>query len=180
MKRRRRKPNFVDMRGLKYGRWTVLREVPRKNKHDGCLWLCECSCGKRKKIPGTALRAGATKSCGCYQKFLLTKHGMSRSKEYYIWQGILRRCLDPESDNYENYGGRGINVCERWQGKGGFIRFLFDVGRKPHDGLSLDRIDNDGNYEPGNVRWATAKVQANNRRNSPVDDMTDYEEAGLA
>lgn len=159
-----RRSNFINMKGKRIGRWVVLREVPRKRAHNGCRWLCQCDCGTRKEMDGTGLREGKSRSCGCLQKYLLTRHGMSRTKEYYVWQGILRRCNDPESDNYINYGGRGIKVCDRWQGKRGFIRFIFDVGGKPFDGASLDRIDNDGNYAPGNVRWADAKTQANNRR----------------
>jgi hypothetical protein len=175
-----RRPNFIDMRGRRVGRWSVLREVPRKRPHNGARWLCKCDCGTLKEMDGTSLREGTSRSCGCLQKHLLTTHGMSRTKEYYTWQGILRRCLNQQSDHYPDYGGRGIKVCARWQGKGGFIRFIMDVGAKPFAGASLDRIDNEGDYEPGNVRWADAKTQANNRRNSKHVEMSDYEEMGIA
>jgi hypothetical protein len=114
---------------------------------------------------GHSLPHGITRTCGHCSHL---KHGLSKHPLYGIWCGILRRCYCPKAGEYVDYGGRGIKVSRRWQGKNGVIAFVKDVGKRPKN-HTLDRINNDGNYEPGNVRWATAEMQANNRRPSKYD-----------
>lgn len=131
-----------------------------------------CDCGKVKTVDAYALRVGLTKSCGCYGKLARAKsnttHGHNkrgrRSPLYKTWANMLARCLDQANPTYRLYGGRGITVHEPWKD---FSTFLLDVGDRPAN-CSLDRVDGNGNYEPGNVRWATDKEQARNKRNNRV------------
>ena len=154
----------VDRRDHKYGRLTVLRRVPSNNNH--LRWLCRCSCGEEVSVQSSNLSSGNTKSCGCLQKELtalrFTTHGQRQTKEYVIWADLRKRCRNKKWKDYKNYGGRGITVCDRWER---FENFLEDMGLRP-EGLSIDRINNDGNYEPDNCRWATSKQQNRNRRSS--------------
>jgi ribosomal protein L24E len=157
----------INLKGQRFGSLRVLRDSGKRyGKGNGhILWLCRCKCGRKKLIVGRSLRHGITKSCGHCSHI---KHGMSSHPLYPIWSGIRRRCSNPKAQQYEDYGGRGIKMSIRWQGNNGVITFSKDVGKRPK-GRSLDRINNDGNYEPGNVRWATAKEQAANRRPSKYD-----------
>ncbi len=157
-------PMAIDMTGLKFGRYTVIKKAIQVGKKK--RWWCRCECGIEKEVDGCHLRRGKIKSCGClgreHLRRVATTHGKSKTPEYYIWCTMKQRCILPNAKSYANYGGRGISVFGPWIKD--FPRFLSDVGERPSPELSLDRIDNNGNYEPGNVRWATPKQQAANKR----------------
>lgn len=146
-----------DMIGKQFGRWTVLADAGVSTECHRLL-LCRCDCGNERKIRGTSLRSGGSQSCGCTKT-----HGCSRTREYRTWNHMKARCTNPKSDNFRNYGGRRITVCQRWMDS--FEAFLSDVGPAPTRHHTLDRFpDKNGSYEPGNVRWATQVEQANNTR----------------
>lgn len=156
------------MVGNRYGRLVVVARAP--NRYGNYYWLCDCDCGSSVEINGSSLRSGCSRSCGCLHRERLAarnfRHGMSDSKEYRIWHHAKRRCFDPRVKSFPNYGGRGVSMCESWRRS--FETFYADMGPCP-PGNSLDRIDVNGNYEPGNCRWATALEQANNARsNIPI------------
>jgi hypothetical protein len=154
------------MTGHRFGRWLVVGFAGR-GKKSAEFWLCRCDCGSSGRVRSDALRNGHSRSCGCLRRDVSResrlRHGERRTKtsEYTAWTNLLGRCTNHNQQNYRLYGGRGISVCERWKQ---FENFLADVGRKPGPGYSIDRIDNDGNYEPGNCRWATASEQRRNQR----------------
>lgn len=153
------------MTPLKINRWALIRKIEKTRP---VLWFCKCDCGTEKTVNIQNIRRGLSKSCGCYNdevrgKFSITHHEASRytkTKEYRIWSFMKVRCLNKNSKAYFWYGARGIKVCDRWMK---YENFLEDMGRCP-DGMSLDRINNDGNYEKSNCRWATKIEQANNTR----------------
>lgn len=155
---------FIDLTGQKFGRLTVIKLSNEKQKKT-LLWECKCDCGGAKIVIGISLRIGRTQSCGCIAREVLIKrnssHGLSNTRIYEIWSGMLKRCNNPNSKAYKNYGGRGIMVCERWLN---FSNFYEDTKVGYSDDLSLDRFPNtNGNYEPTNFRWATTEQQANNK-----------------
>lgn len=161
--------NFQDLTGQRFSRLIVVSRA-ENSKHNYAMWNCICDCGAKVITVGTSLRKGNTKSCGCFSKdqiaTLRRTHGMSQATEYRVWRGMITRCTNPNVKCYANYGKRGIVVCERW--KSSFENFLADMGERPTPKHTLDRINNDGNYEPGNVRWAERKEQNRNQRSNIV------------
>lgn len=166
---------MIDLVGKKFG---LLRVVERteNDKNGSPKWLCLCDCGNSIVVYGSCLRYGITKSCGCMRKEWNSnkhkKHEQSNSKLYGVWRSMKYRCNNPNCHAYENYGGRGIRVCDEWNGS--FLSFMCwanEAGYK--EGLSLDRIDVNGNYTPDNCRWATAKIQTNNQRNNRLLEYND-------
>ena len=147
----------VDETGQTHGRLLVIQEDTRINKKHA-YWSCLCSCGNVVTVYGLKLRSGHTSSCGCLRR----KHGFSQTPEYESYQKMMRRCYDPMSENYEFYGGRGIQVCERWRLS--IKAFMEDMGPKPNPDCTLDRINVNGDYSPGNCRWADAETQQRNKR----------------
>lgn len=162
---------MLDLRGQRFGRLLVLMPTSRR-AFRGVVWECLCDCGSIRYVRSQHLRSGNSRSCGCLTKDMHpVKHGLARKNKpphplYSTWASMLARCRDSNRPNYKWYGGRGIMVCERWLD---FEAFLKDVGPKPAPEFSLDRIDPDGNYEPGNVRWATQAQQVRNRSRRMMD-----------
>ena len=154
-----------NMLGSVFTRLTVLA-FHHRNKKGANYWLCKCMCEANCIVRTDHLTDGKIKSCGCLASEIVSrrnlKHGLRRTPEYKIWDGIIERCCNPKSTAYANYGGRGITICKEWRTD--FAAFLSAVGRRPNPKLSIDRIDNNKGYEPGNVRWATALQQAANKR----------------
>jgi hypothetical protein len=159
--------SLLDLTGQRFGKLTVLAEVPRTNRRER-RWQCRCDCGKEQSLNQRSLRTDRVRSCGCLTREALAKShekhghasGYRQTRAYSAWAAMLQRCRNPKNPRYSQYGGRGISVCEEWLQ---FEPFLTDLGEPP-EGHSLDRIDNDGNYEPSNVRWSDRISQQNNRR----------------
>lgn len=170
--------NTKNLKEKRFGRLVVLEQA--EGKKNGCLlWKCKCDCGNEVVVPSGKLTSGRKRSCGCLQTETASKiassgnnrrtHGMKRTKIYSIWNTMKFRCFNENAPNFNNYGGRGITVCDEW--KDDFQSFYDYVSKLPHfgeDGYSLDRINNDGNYEPGNVKWSTRTEQNRNRRNVKI------------
>lgn len=159
-------PKLVDLTGQRFGRLTVIERSGKQCGH--ATWLCKCDCGNEVVVASNNLKKD-TFSCGCYQREQSRKsnttHGIARSKIHFIWIAMKQRCFNPNNKGFCNYGGRGITVCEEW--KNDFQAFYDYVSQLPHfgeEGYSLDRINNDGNYEPNNVKWSTKTEQNVNRR----------------
>jgi len=169
----------AELVGKKFGRLSVVARIANA-KNGKAMWRCVCECGNEKLTNTHHLNSGNTQSCGCLQSERTAKanakrirHGHARqdktgtkrltTPEYRTWKAMKERCRNENASSYHLYGGRGISICDRWLGKDGFLNFLADMGPRL-DGMTLDRIDVDGDYEPANCKWSTAKEQAQNRR----------------
>ena len=152
-----------DMIGRRFGRLVCLRISERKDKTRRLYWWFRCDCGNEKEAAGSSVRYGETPSCGCLHRENVgqTVHGMARTKLYHVWNSMIQRCHNPKTKRYDCYGGRGIIVCDRWRHS--FADFFADMGECPA-GLTIERLNNDGNYEPSNCVWASRHQQARNKR----------------
>lgn len=162
---------FKDITGQRFYRLKVLKFAGYVHHKCGLRtphWECLCACGNRCIVARPSLANGLTRSCGCLHKEVHNAgtHGMSHSKAYLAYQGMLQRTSNPKANSYKNYGARGIEVCERWRES--FENFYADMGEPPTSSHTLDRKDNDGNYEPDNCRWVTRKTQQRNTRGNRI------------
>ncbi len=144
---------MIDLKGHRFGKLCVIDQAGR-DKRGEVLWLCACDCGYTSIVLSSNLRTGNTRSCGCERNKAIgnrsRKHGMSREPMYYAWQTMKQRCHNPRNNRFEDYGARGVTVCDRWRED--FTAFLADMGERP-EGTALKRRETDGNYEPKNCRW---------------------------
>lgn len=168
--------NFLDITGDRYGRLVVIGYAGSHASRNRTYWYCKCDCGTFVKVGRSHIRSGKTKSCGCLfdESVSVGKqthgHALERnqSKTYHTWSSMKRRCYNKKASNYDRYGGRGIQVCDRWLNS--FENFLEDMGEKP-DGMTIERLKSNGNYAPENCKWADNIEQANNKSNNRILDF---------
>lgn len=146
--------------GERYGGLVVIEEAPKKGTRR--YVRCRCDCGNETVARLSHIRSGQIKACGCQVEARKLTHGMSGTPEYRSWCHMIDRCCNPRCTDYQNWGGRGITICDEWRGN--FVFFYEHIGPRPSEAHTVDRIDNERGYEPGNVRWATRKEQARNMR----------------
>jgi hypothetical protein len=152
----------VDLVGQKFGRLIVIK-YEKNDKSNNAIWKCRCDCNNITFVLGYSLRSGNTQSCGCLRKEKMTKHGLSYNPLYNIWKQIIQRCNNKKCKRYKDWGGRGITVCDEWRND--FMPFYnWAIANGWKKGLYIDRIDNDGNYEPSNCRWVTPRKSASHTR----------------
>ena len=153
----------VDLTGQRFNHLTVIRTADDDMKHHGQKWICRCDCGNEVTIRMDGLQSGHVKSCGCINR-RRTTHGQAKTKLFKVWTSMKQRCQNPNDTRYKDYGARGITVCSEWQEFEPFYKWAFANGYEQN--LTIDRVDNNGNYCPENCRWTTRKVQMSNRRNT--------------
>jgi hypothetical protein len=154
----------VDLTEKVFGKLKVISENVIRSASGGIRWNCQCECGNITTVASNNLMKNHTRSCGCLNAEVRITHGMSDSAEYLVWYSMIKRCTNADDQAYHNYGGRGITVCDRWLNN--FEAFYEDMGARPSPDHTLDRKENDGNYEKNNCRWATHIEQNNNKRNN--------------
>lgn len=161
--------DVIDIVGRRFGRLVVIRKTNIRSQSRHIKWSCICDCGNEISIISSSLKSGNTQSCGCLNIDNLKQrktHSRSHIPEYHSWNSMKGRCLNLNNLAYHNYGGRGIKVCDRWLNS--FENFYEDMGPKPSPKHSIDRVNNDGHYEPSNCKWATSQEQNNNRRDNII------------
>lgn len=171
-------PHAIDITGQRFGRLVVLGPVER-NKHKQVIWRCQCDCGAETVVAGYHLRYGDTVSCGCARtdatRDTKTTHGLGGDRLYSVWSNIKSRCYNTSARDFQHYGGRGISMCDEWRDDvRAFYDYVTALPRYNEPGMTLDRIDNDSHYEPGNVRWATRREQNFNRRDRESSAMIEF------
>lgn len=166
-----------NLTGQKFNRLTVLSRSAENSSAGKVQWLCKCECGTETLVVSQHLKNGNTKSCGCRRVEATrqnglnrTTHGMTGTPEYKAWQNLRDRCYNEDAQQFRNYGGRGIRVCERWLNS--FENFYADMGPRPSPEHSIDRRENNGDYEPSNCRWATPEEQGNNKRTNVYHELS--------
>lgn len=163
---------LIDLINKRFGALSVIARHSQ-DLNGGPVWVCQCDCGKLSNVRGTSLKQGHTRSCGCIARDGVTvrntRHGMRNTPEYRVWAAMKSRCINPGSQAWRNYGGRGITVCAQWIES--FPQFLNDMGEQPSSNHSIDRLNNDGGYAPENCQWVERLTQANNRRTNRIVEV---------